>query len=61
MGRQDLALVLDAEAREHFVGVAHRLPIGLAAHDDADFGLWFRAHKGVVAPGRNSGRLKVFR
>jgi hypothetical protein len=36
MGGHDLALVGDAEAGEDLVGMAHGLPVGLAAHDDSD-------------------------
>ena len=34
--RHDGALVGHAEARQHLVGVAHRLPVRLAPHDDGD-------------------------
>src|SRR5947209_2811391 len=36
MGRDDAALMGNAELLEHFSRSAHRLPIGLASHDDAD-------------------------
>ena len=38
MGRDDLALVRHAELREHVGRMAHRLPVGLAPHDDANEG-----------------------
>src|SRR5712692_7208935 len=45
MGGHDLALVGDAEAGEDLVGMAHGLPVGLAAHDDSDERLTGIAHK----------------
>ena len=36
VGGDDLRLVGDAELVERFGGMAHRLPVGAAAHDDAD-------------------------
>src|SRR5437773_3220946 len=44
MGGHDLALVGDAEAGEDLVGMAHGLPVGLAAHDDSDERLTGIAH-----------------
>ena len=48
MGRDDAALAGDAEHVEDFGGMPHRLPVGLAAHDDADR----RGGVGHVAPFR---------
>ena len=36
MRRHDPALVRDVEPGQHLVGLPHRVPVGLAAHDDAD-------------------------
>ena len=36
MRRNNLRLVRHAEAFQRLAGMAHRLPVGLAAHDDAD-------------------------
>src|SRR5438309_865424 len=44
MGGHDLAFVGDAEAGEDLVGMAHGLPVGLAAHDDGDERLAGIAH-----------------
>ena len=38
VGGEDAALVWDGEVGEDFVGRLHGLPVGLAAHDDADEG-----------------------
>jgi hypothetical protein len=38
MSADDPALMGDLELREGFMGMAHRFPIGLAAHDDAHKG-----------------------
>ena len=36
MGRDDARVIGDAERVERLGGVAHRRPVGLAAHDDGD-------------------------
>ena len=38
VGGDDAALVRDAEPGQHLVGVAHGLPVALAAHNDGDAG-----------------------
>ena len=48
MRRDDAALVGDAELVENLVGMTHRLPVGLAPHDETDerAELWH----GVISP-----------
>jgi hypothetical protein len=41
MRGDDARLVRDAEFLQHLDGVLHRLPIGLAAHDDCDLRVCF--------------------
>ena len=44
MGGNNFLLVRDLQLIEHLGGVAHRLPVGFAAHDDADQ----RAHRVIL-------------
>ena len=53
--RHDAAFVRHVEPRQHLVGLAHRLPVRLAAHDDADE--WC-GHIGLEHPGFNCGIRK---
>ena len=51
MGRHDAGLVRHAELLEHLGRVPHGLPVGLAAHDDADERLRVRHDHGKYNDG----------
>ena len=55
VGRDDPALVGDAELDQRFRGVPHGLPVRLAAHDDADEGAFHRGSLTPGVPGRARG------
>src|SRR5215471_18736166 len=51
--RNDACLIADPQPLEGGGGVLHRLPVGLAAHDDADRATGL-AHRLILQRGRNT-------
>jgi hypothetical protein len=49
VSRNDAAFMRNVESRQDFVGVAHRLPIGLAAHNHGDQRFFLSVHHPIIA------------
>jgi hypothetical protein len=49
VSRNDAAFMRNAESRQHFISVAHRFPIGLAAHNHGDQWFFLNAHHFIIA------------